>query len=863
MFMSRFIRRLARTGMLAVILPVLAVPAARALTTGNLCLGNVMSINPVYPEADLTSVIFFKGTYVAVSSNGLAMYGPDGKHWTQVDIPGNPDLEALAANNSTIMAVGVGGLTYQSTNGISWTEGTVVGTLNLNDVTWTGTEWLTVGDQGTVATSPDGVTWTFAATGTDNDLLGVTFTNEIFVAVGVNSTIATSTDGVIWLTHSSGTSAISGDLESVAYDPNPGEQRLVAVGTGGEYFSINQGATWTLGTGPGAARVRWFQKPGLFITNGLSTSPDGVNWTGSTAYTNPPITDAATSVQDITVSSTGTHAIGVGIDTSIYNTPDFKTWTQLYVGAYPNLGGIGDDGNITGVATDGALGIVEVATNPGKIVGSPCLFSQDGGVTFSLGKMPAVNTNTTVTFDPQAVAYSPKFKAFVAVGNDNSVEESIDGGFTWEIELEYNQKGVTEPTFNNIIWDGVEFLAVGNTPNASDQQVSLGNVQYSPNGVTWTGTGLGTTSQNLYGIGSNGAGHVVAVGGGNVAGSVEGEVIATPDMFDGAQAAWVGEALGFAQLNSVAYGNGLWVIVGGNATAAAVYTSPDVFNPDGTLTWSVNGMDGAAANINSVIFTNGFFYAFGTDGNVYISIDSVTWLPCVGPAATGVALVKGAVSAQGLDFVDANNISYTGKAPPAPPAVTITKQPKDTAGVFNKTLTLSALGTSISGGVSFPVLYQWRLNGVDLINGGSVHGANSATLTISPLTTAFAGNYTVIVSNGLRSTTSLVAKVTVNYPPVITKQPASQHVPVGPGSELILYVTAGGGGNPPVNGTLPVTYQWYVGKFKLVNNSVVRGAKGPMLQILVVQPRRSGNYTVRVTNPYGTVTSQIAVVQMG
>jgi len=881
MFMSRFIRRLARTGMLAVILPVLAVPVARALPTGNLCLGNVTSINPVYPEADFSAVIFFKGNFVGISSNGIAMYGPDGTHWTQVAIPGNPNLQAMAANNSTILAVGTGGITYQSTNGIEWTQGSTVGTgIDLHDVTWTGSNWAVVGDGGLIAISPDGTTWTIENSGVIDNLFGIVYTGETYVVVGAGTRIATSSDdGVTWISQSA--PGASGDFEGVAYDPNPGQEKLVIVGSGAaasaQFYSVDQGNTWVQGNlGEKANQVRWLPKPGLFVaTNGLNnsnvlrTSPDGINWTITTSFTTPAVTSALFGVIDVVANPTGTIAVAVGQDTEILTTKDFMTWRQFYVGVYPNVpgsNGVGANGAVTGIATDGALGIVEVAlgdASPNPF-NSPAFYSQDGGQTFSFTTMPSVNTMTPTAFDAQAVAYSPTLNAFVAVGNDNSIEESVDGGFSWTISLQYNAKA-QEPTFNNVIWDGGTdniFLAVGDPPNAG-----LGVIQYSTDGATWAASGIKTpTSLNVYGVAANGAGRGVAVGGGNVTSSLtgtEGVVLVCNNLTAGTAADWKGSGLGFQILNSVAYGNGLWVIVGGNATTATVYTSPDVLNPQGTMDWSINGLQGAAANVNSVIFSNGFFFAFGSDGNVYISIDSVTWLPCVGPAPTGVGLVKGAVSAVGLDFISAGNETFTGKTPPAPPPVTITKQPKDTAAVFGKSLTLTALGTSTGGGLSFPVFYQWRLNGVDLINGGSVHGANSASLTINPLTTAFAGNYTVIVSNGLRSTTSLVAKVTVNYPPKITKQPQSQHVPIGPGSELILYVTAGGGGNPPVNGTAPLTYQWYVGSFKLVNNSVVQGAKGPQLTIKVVQPRRSGNYTVRVTNPYGTVTSQIAVVKMG
>jgi hypothetical protein len=67
---------------------------------------------------------------------------------------------------------------------------------------------------------------------------------------------------------------------------------------------------------------------------------------------------------------------------------------------------------------------------------------------------------------------------------------------------------------------------------------------------------------------------------------------------------------------------------------------------------------------------------------------------------------------------------------------------------------VAATGTATLG-------YQWQSNGVNLVNGGSLGGATSATLTMSNLNLAANGNFQVIISNCVGMATSTVATLTV------------------------------------------------------------------------------------------------------
>jgi uncharacterized repeat protein (TIGR03803 family) len=70
------------------------------------------------------------------------------------------------------------------------------------------------------------------------------------------------------------------------------------------------------------------------------------------------------------------------------------------------------------------------------------------------------------------------------------------------------------------------------------------------------------------------------------------------------------------------------------------------------------------------------------------------------------------------------------------------------------TLNVAAVGNT-------PFFYQWKFNDINLVNGLNLSGASSAALTISNVSPANAGTYSVIVSNSLGATASTGAVLSV------------------------------------------------------------------------------------------------------
>jgi hypothetical protein len=142
---------------------------------------------------------------------------------------------------------------------------------------------------------------------------------------------------------------------------------------------------------------------------------------------------------------------------------------------------------------------------------------------------------------------------------------------------------------------------------------------------------------------------------------------------------------------------------------------------------------------------------------------------------------------------------------------------------------------------SAPLLYQWEFNGTNILN------ATNSVLTLLNVQTNQAGNYSVVVSNSFGVTNSIVVALSeYGVPPAITMQPTGQAVILG--SSVMFSVTA--------TGTPSLVYQWMFNGTNIVN------ATNAILTLTNVQTNQSGNYSVLVTNLYGSTNSAVAVLSV-
>ncbi len=134
--------------------------------------------------------------------------------------------------------------------------------------------------------------------------------------------------------------------------------------------------------------------------------------------------------------------------------------------------------------------------------------------------------------------------------------------------------------------------------------------------------------------------------------------------------------------------------------------------------------------------------------------------------------------------------------------------------------------------------YRWLKNGAPLADNAHISGSATADLVITNVLGADAGGYSVVVSGGSASITSIVATLTV-VDPLIVDQPASQIGQLG--GALTFSVQA--------IGTAPLAYQWRK------NGADLAGATGSAVTLTNLLASDGGMIDVVVSNVWGTATS--------
>lgn len=175
----------------------------------------------------------------------------------------------------------------------------------------------------------------------------------------------------------------------------------------------------------------------------------------------------------------------------------------------------------------------------------------------------------------------------------------------------------------------------------------------------------------------------------------------------------------------------------------------------------------------------------------------------------------------------------------------ITSQPQSRTNDFGTTATFSV---SVSG--TAPFTYQWRKEGVDdLGDGGNISGSHSNVLTLTGVTLADAGNYSVTVSNAVGAAMdSATAVLTVNDPAFVV-QPVS--VTNNVGSNVTFHVVVDGTGAPSF------IYQWRKNGNPIFDEGNVSGTLTDTLSISNITSADEAFYSVEVIGA-STVTSKDA-----
>jgi alpha-tubulin suppressor-like RCC1 family protein/uncharacterized protein YjbI with pentapeptide repeats len=146
---------------------------------------------------------------------------------------------------------------------------------------------------------------------------------------------------------------------------------------------------------------------------------------------------------------------------------------------------------------------------------------------------------------------------------------------------------------------------------------------------------------------------------------------------------------------------------------------------------------------------------------------------------------------------------------------------------------------AVTAAGSWPLSYQWQLNGTNLT------GATDAVLALNGIQLGQAGTYSIVVSNafGVITCSNLLGVV----PILITAQPQDQS----------RFVRATASFSVGATGLAPLSYQWQF------NGTNLAGATNSSLVLTNIQLNQAGAYAVVLSNTAGVVRSANAILSVG
>jgi len=273
-----------------------------------------------------------------------------------------------------------------------------------------------------------------------------------------------------------------------------------------------------------------------------------------------------------------------------------------------------------------------------------------------------------------------------------------------------------------------------------------------------------------------------------------------------------------------AYGPaGLWTV--GDGTDAGLLVGRLTTTASGASTLDVKSYvrNGPAIDVDPSLITWDATYNF-TETNVMTQL--LVWMH--GPNVEYDAIRVGTT------YGDVIGFELIG-TPQAAPSVT------NYAGT---TVTISQ--NAALNSTTFPMSFQWLSNGVPLTD------ETNASLVLTAPTTNYTADYSVIATNYYGMATSAVTHITIlpAIPPVIKVQPVSITRYTGSPAAAFSVV---------VDGTPPFTFQWQHAGTNIYS-AVTATAVTNTLLLPPITLADAGDYSVTVTNGFGTTNSTIATL---
>ena len=542
-------------------------------------------------DQDINGIAYGNGVFVTVGDFSTILISPDGINFTLIygaktypwASPWPPNLLAITYNNDLFVAVGESGIILTSMDGITWAERNSGVSCDLTEVTYGNGLFMAFGCQGNIITSPDGISWSQRDTG-GYTLSGIAYGNGVFVAVSNSfeirpiseyticcslyepeppfghwscskGIILTSYDGMSWIENNSSTNCLFREITFA-------DGMFVAVGNG-PILTSSDGITWIQSDSVYSLNSVTYLNGAFFAVgnHGVLTSPDGINWTSRNLET--PLSGIAYG-NDTFVAVEGEYG-------RIFTSTDGENWINGTLGRGTEVSYL----NGLFMAVDQGY----IMTSPDGVIWP----SLDLGVSGSLSDITYGNNLYIAVGSELIDSYSSASYTLILSSSD---------GVKWE-KNNFKYFGY----INKVTYGNGTFVAVGREEKGNEY---TGIILTSPDGLNWTRS-FSTASSLFSGL-TYGNGTFVAGG----------ETIVTSK--DGFNWTTLNILQTVGRLNSVTYGNGLFIAVAGHF----ILTSSDGIN------WTIIN-PGDYWDLRQIAYGNGNFVALG---NRYIisSTDGINWM---------------------------------------------------------------------------------------------------------------------------------------------------------------------------------------------------------------------------------------------
>jgi|GEM_PF-1979845 len=776
------------------------------------------SASSVWAVGNGGTVLFWDGVSWAAQTSGVsdnlnAVYGINasnvwavgvggriikwtGATWVTQTVPGaaTEDLNGVwASGSSNVLAVGDSGrvLRFNGTNWVNFNSGTAT-TVDLNAVWGSGASNVWIVGTGGLIRFYDGTAWGVQTSGTTVDLRGISGASATQVwAVGRGGEVRFF-DGSAWADQDSDTNQdLNGiDVASATKAVAVGNRRSSAVWNGtvwaavqSTFPSISLPAVWAVDDD----KV-WFAGNGGTI----------LRWTGTGFVSTPSGTTSALAglwgFDDNNiwaVGAAGTILRWNGTTWAAQSSGTTVALNAVWGTSITNVWAVGDGGTI--LRWNGTSWAKQSSGTTQNLNG---VWARDTANAWAVGARGTILKGSTSSWSAQTSGVTRTLNA--VWGSGTSVWA---GGATGTI---LKLSGTTWSTQTS---GTTAAVAVMSGTSASQLWAGAGSAILGSDGATWAPDGATGVSLNVVGLWAIAPSAVF---------------LTTPS--------------GMVFTNSPALVPEITVEQPAATTLANGRNTLDfgVISTAGSSVLTFTIRNTGTADLTGLALTSdgahmGDFTASALTGTMLTPGQSTTFDVTFAPLAEGVRTMNLRIASDDLtepSFLVL--LTGTGNKPP-----TITTQPVNRAVNPGATATFSVVATG-----SKTLAYQWRKNGVDILN------AKSASYSKTRVTEADEDVYDVVITNAVGTTTSLPVTLSVNDPVVIDTAPVTQAVLVGDAVSFSVVPS----------GTGPFTFQW------TKNRVSIRGATAQTYTIPIAALTHAATYAVVVRNPVGALTSPSATL---